>query len=75
MRFYYEEVGGIRREIPSGALRGDIRVFGYISGIYREGESRDETRYEAFLIGNPETIEEWGTIRREAIDRALSIID
>jgi hypothetical protein len=57
--YFYLAADGRRSEIPQStkADKATLQIFGEVSGA--TGQSRDETRWRAFIVGAPDQMPNW----------------
>jgi hypothetical protein len=69
VRYFYEDPDGTRTEIASSSEAQGARVFGAVDGV--TGSGPDENRWQAYVVGDPDSLPEWGWQRAAHVSEAL----
>jgi len=67
--YFYQDERGRRTVIPSSDEEATPRVFGQVTGV--TGSAPDEVRWQAYLVGDPDEIDQWGWLRGAHVADAL----
>ena len=67
--YFYEAPDGTRTDIPSSRDAQGTRIFGAVDGV--TGSAPDEVRWQAYVVGDPDTFREWGWHREAHVSQAL----
>ena len=67
--YFYERPDGSRTAVPSSGESQGVRIFGAVDGV--TGSEPNEVRWQAYVVGNPDTFPEWGWKRDAHVDLAL----
>ena len=67
--YFYEAPDGTRIEIPSSRDAQGTKIFGAIDGV--TGSAPNEVRWQAYVVGDPDTAREWGWKRDAHVSQAL----
>lgn len=72
LRFFYDKAGGPPQRIPSHGKNTDIQVFAEWFGNYTNvQEGKAAVYYTSYIVGIPNKRDDWISLRRQAIDKAI----